>query len=275
MSLAGSTRLRQYRRSPRRRRGALPVPLSQGLPRSRGSALRWRPCVQPSSTSPARIEAGDRPDPVIRRADRRDRPRRARLRLRLGPLVLPRRLAVRARPDRPRVHRRRRGRRRRRRERRARATSSSRRSRSATAPARNCRHGITTACVERRLLPDRTATAARARRCASRSPTARSSPVPGSGHSDEMLRSLLTLSDVMATGHHAAVCAEVRPGQTVAVVGDGAVGLSGVLAAKRLGAERIIALSPPRRPPGARHASSAPPTSSPSAARRPSRRSRR
>ena len=68
-------------------------------------------------------------------------------------------------------------------------------------------------------------------------------PVPGSGHSDEMMRSLLTLSDVMATGHHAAVCADVQAGQTVAVVGDGAVGLSGVLAAKRLGAERIIALS--------------------------------
>jgi threonine dehydrogenase-like Zn-dependent dehydrogenase len=67
--------------------------------------------------------------------------------------------------------------------------------------------------------------------------------VPGTGHSDEMLRSFLTLSDVMATGHHAAVCAEVEPGQTVAVVGDGAVGLSGVLAAKRLGAERIVALS--------------------------------
>src|SRR4051812_13576799 len=58
-----------------------------------------------------------------------------------------------------------------------------------------------------------------------------------------MLRSLLTLSDVFATGHHAAVCANVQAGQTVAVVGDGAVGLSGVLAAKRLGAERIIALS--------------------------------
>jgi hypothetical protein len=66
--------------------------------------------------------------------------------------------------------------------------------------------------------------------------------VPGSGHADEMLRSLLTLSDVLATGHHAAVCAQVKPGQTVAVVGDGAVGLSGGLAAKRLGAERIIAL---------------------------------
>jgi threonine dehydrogenase-like Zn-dependent dehydrogenase len=67
--------------------------------------------------------------------------------------------------------------------------------------------------------------------------------VPGSGHADEMLRSLLTLSDVMSTGHHAAVCAGVNPGDTVAVVGDGAVGLSAVLAASRLGAERIIALS--------------------------------
>jgi threonine dehydrogenase-like Zn-dependent dehydrogenase len=67
--------------------------------------------------------------------------------------------------------------------------------------------------------------------------------VPGSGHSDEMMRSLLTLSDVMGTGHHAAVCAQVKPGHTVAVVGDGAVGLSAVLAARRLGAERIIALS--------------------------------
>ncbi|TSD99233.1 zinc-dependent alcohol dehydrogenase family protein [Skermania sp. ID1734] len=68
-------------------------------------------------------------------------------------------------------------------------------------------------------------------------------PVPGSGHSDEVLRSLLALSDVMSTGHHAAVSAGVSKGDTVAVVGDGAVGLSAVLAAKRLGAERIIALS--------------------------------
>lgn len=68
-------------------------------------------------------------------------------------------------------------------------------------------------------------------------------PVPGSGHSDAMLRSLLTLSDVMATGHHAAISASVKRGDTVAVVGDGAVGLCAVLAAQRLGAERIIALS--------------------------------
>ena len=67
--------------------------------------------------------------------------------------------------------------------------------------------------------------------------------VPGSGHSDETMRSLLALSDVMATGHHAAVSAGVRSGSVVAVVGDGAVGLCGVIAARRLGAGRIIALS--------------------------------
>ncbi|MEV6649508.1 zinc-dependent alcohol dehydrogenase family protein [Streptomyces sp. NPDC051219] len=59
---------------------------------------------------------------------------------------------------------------------------------------------------------------------------------------DHLLTALLTLSDVLGTGHHAALGAGVRPGATVAVVGDGAVGLCGVLAAKRLGAERIIAL---------------------------------
>ncbi|WP_328325288.1 MULTISPECIES: zinc-dependent alcohol dehydrogenase family protein [unclassified Streptomyces] len=59
---------------------------------------------------------------------------------------------------------------------------------------------------------------------------------------DRLLTGLLALSDVMGTGHHAALGAGVRPGSTVAVVGDGAVGLCGVLAARRLGAERIIAL---------------------------------
>jgi threonine dehydrogenase-like Zn-dependent dehydrogenase len=68
-------------------------------------------------------------------------------------------------------------------------------------------------------------------------------PVPGSGHPDAVLRSLLALSDVMSTGHHAAVMAGVKKGDTVAVVGDGAVGLCAVLASRRLGAERIIALS--------------------------------
>ncbi|MFJ7166230.1 zinc-dependent alcohol dehydrogenase family protein [Streptomyces globosus] len=59
---------------------------------------------------------------------------------------------------------------------------------------------------------------------------------------DHLLTGLLALSDVMGTGHHAALGADVRQGATVAVVGDGAVGLCGVLAARRLGAERIIAL---------------------------------
>lgn len=62
------------------------------------------------------------------------------------------------------------------------------------------------------------------------------------GADDVLMASLLTLSDVMGTGHHAAVSARVRPGNTVAVVGDGAVGLCGVIAARRLGAEQIIIL---------------------------------
>ncbi len=60
---------------------------------------------------------------------------------------------------------------------------------------------------------------------------------------EAMVPSLLALSDVMATGWHAAVSAEVRAGGTVVVVGDGAVGVCGVLAASRMGAERIIAMS--------------------------------
>jgi threonine dehydrogenase-like Zn-dependent dehydrogenase len=67
--------------------------------------------------------------------------------------------------------------------------------------------------------------------------------VPGSGHSEAMMRSLLALSDVMGTGHHAAVSAGVKPGSVVAVIGDGAVGLCAILAARCLGAVRIIALS--------------------------------
>ena len=57
---------------------------------------------------------------------------------------------------------------------------------------------------------------------------------------DALMPSLLTLSDVMGTGHHAAVVAEVAPGKSVAVVGDGAVGLCGIIAAKRLGAEQVV-----------------------------------
>ncbi|GAA4167827.1 zinc-dependent alcohol dehydrogenase family protein [Gryllotalpicola koreensis] len=60
---------------------------------------------------------------------------------------------------------------------------------------------------------------------------------------DELIPHLLTLADVFGTGHHAAVSAGVKQGSTVAVVGDGAVGLLGVLAARRLGAARIVLMS--------------------------------
>src|SRR6478736_5865597 len=66
--------------------------------------------------------------------------------------------------------------------------------------------------------------------------------VPGPVADDEV-PGLLTLSDVMGTGHHAAVSAGVAPGDSVAVVGDGAVGLCAIIAAKRLGATTIIAMS--------------------------------
>ena len=62
------------------------------------------------------------------------------------------------------------------------------------------------------------------------------------GPDHALMPSLLTLTDVMGTGHHAARAARVQPGKIVAVVGDGAVGLCGVIAARRLGAERIIML---------------------------------
>src|SRR5258706_4715199 len=62
------------------------------------------------------------------------------------------------------------------------------------------------------------------------------------GRDDALMPGLLTLSDVMGTGHHAARAAKVGPGKIVAVVGDGAVGLCGVIAARRLGAEQIIML---------------------------------
>lgn len=107
----------------------------------------------------------------------------------------------------------------------------------------HCRHGIHTACVNGGYMPNTNGDGGQGE--AVRIPQADGTlvKVPGSGHSDELLASLLTLSDVMGTGHHAAVCARVKAGDTVAVVGDGAVGLCAVLAAKRLGAERIIALS--------------------------------
>jgi threonine dehydrogenase-like Zn-dependent dehydrogenase len=68
-------------------------------------------------------------------------------------------------------------------------------------------------------------------------------PVPGITADSPLVPGLLTLADVMGTGHHAAASARVGPGKNVVVVGDGAVGLCAVLAAKRLGAERIVAMS--------------------------------
>ena len=77
-----------------------------------------------------------------------------------------------------------------------------------------------------------------------RMPLGESSLVVVPGPVDEALvPHLLALSDVASTGHHAAVSAHVGPGDVVVVVGDGAVGLSAVLAASRLGAKRVIAMS--------------------------------
>lgn len=67
--------------------------------------------------------------------------------------------------------------------------------------------------------------------------------VPAGDYSEDTLASFLALSDVMSTGYHAAKSGGVKQGDTVAVVGDGAVGLCGIISAKLLGAERIIALS--------------------------------
>src|SRR3989440_5872078 len=107
----------------------------------------------------------------------------------------------------------------------------------------HCQAGVTLSCVAGGSFGDGEIDGGQGE--AVRVPLAGSTlvPVPGSGHSDETLRSLLTLSDVMCTGHHAAVSAGFKRGDTVAVVGDGAVGLCAVLASKRLGAGRIIALS--------------------------------
>jgi len=107
----------------------------------------------------------------------------------------------------------------------------------------HCRNGATLSCVKGGSFGNGTIDGGQGE--AVRVPLAGTTlvPVPGTGHSDGTLKSLLTLSDVMSTGHHAAVCGGVREGGTVAVVGDGAVGLCAVLASKRLGAERVIALS--------------------------------
>lgn len=107
----------------------------------------------------------------------------------------------------------------------------------------HCLHGVQTACLNGGFFPLGNGDGGQGE--AVRVPLADGTlvKVPGTGYSDEMMASLLSLSDVMGTGHHAAMCARVKAGDVVAVIGDGAVGLSGVLAASRLGAERIIALS--------------------------------
>jgi threonine dehydrogenase-like Zn-dependent dehydrogenase len=103
-----------------------------------------------------------------------------------------------------------------------------------------CHEGLQTACVDGGFFGGDVAGAqAEAVRVPQADGTLAVLPV---GADDALMPSLLTLSDVMGTGHHAAVAAEVGPGKTVAVVGDGAVGLCGVIAARRLGAEQIIIL---------------------------------
>src|SRR5438876_3470475 len=104
-----------------------------------------------------------------------------------------------------------------------------------------CREGLHTSCIHGGFFGTVDIPGAQAE--AVRVPQADGTLVvlPG-GADDALMPSLLTLSDVMGTGHHAAVAAQVGPGKTVAVVGDGAVGLCGVIAAKRLGAEQIILL---------------------------------
>ncbi len=101
----------------------------------------------------------------------------------------------------------------------------------------HCQAGYQTSCQQRELIPGAQAPVLRV-------PLAdgtlvRTPDLP----SKDMIPSLLALSDVMGTGWFAADAANVKPGKTVVVVGDGAVGLLGVLSAKQMGAGRIIAMS--------------------------------
>jgi threonine dehydrogenase-like Zn-dependent dehydrogenase len=102
-----------------------------------------------------------------------------------------------------------------------------------------CRSGYQSKCVNASFVSQIGTQSDKAR-----IPYADGTLVPTPGQPDpELIPSLLAASDVLGTGWFAAVAAEAGPGKTVAVVGDGAVGLMGVLAAKQLGAERIIAMS--------------------------------
>src|SRR3982750_2598220 len=101
----------------------------------------------------------------------------------------------------------------------------------------NCRYGYQSSCVQREFMTQAQAPVLRV-------PLAEGTLVPTDGvPSDDLVPSLLTTSDVLGTGWFAADAANVKPGSTVVVVGDGAVGLLGVLSAKQMGAERIIAMS--------------------------------
>jgi threonine dehydrogenase-like Zn-dependent dehydrogenase len=104
-----------------------------------------------------------------------------------------------------------------------------------------CDEGLPTACVHVGFFGNNGMNGAQAE--ALRIPFADGTlyPLPV-GEDDALMPGLLTLSDVMGTGHHAAVGAQVAPGKRAAVVGDGAVGLCAVIAAKRLGAEQVILL---------------------------------
>jgi len=100
-----------------------------------------------------------------------------------------------------------------------------------------CRHGYQSGCVNREFM-------LRAQAPLLRVPNADGTLVPTPDKpSDDLLPSLLAASDVLGTGWFAADAANVQPGGTVVVVGDGAVGLLGVLSAKQMRAERIIAMS--------------------------------
>src|SRR5438270_6098873 len=102
----------------------------------------------------------------------------------------------------------------------------------------NCRYGYQSSCMHREFM-------LRAQAPFLRVPLADGTlvPTPGGVPSDDLVPSLLAASDVLGTGWFAADAANVRPGGTVVVVGDGAVGLLGVLSAREMGAGRIIAMS--------------------------------
>ena len=101
----------------------------------------------------------------------------------------------------------------------------------------NCRYGYQSSCVHREFMT-------RAQAPVLRVPLADGTLVPTPDvPPDDLVPSLLATSDVLGTGWFAADAANVKPGSTVVVVGDGAVGLLGVLSAKQMGAERIIAMS--------------------------------